>query len=185
MGTTILVALIFFILGLFGNYLANWTSVPLAQKYRKWGDDRAQKKASKSIRNSRRRIEKLEKKIKTITGYIQNPASLNVFAFGKIAGGMYFIFGAFFFSFFMLLINSSFFAVLPIPEKIISLITPIVELFSLLGFAVAIIYAKNMLDMLDSISDYPKIEPSIRQQISDLQEVIKGMEQKGPEIQQK
>ena len=35
------------------GYIVVWTSGPIAQKFRKWRDDRAQKKAMESVKNAK------------------------------------------------------------------------------------------------------------------------------------
>jgi len=164
------------------GYFINWTSGPIAQKFRKWRDDQAQKKASKSVKNAKLRIERLEKNLSKLTGYTQNPASLNIIIFRGIITSLCLLIYGIFFSFLIIVINSDLMSTLFIPlipfitKGIINITSSIVAILILVVFYAAIEVSFSTLKLLEDFLIFKKIEANTQKQIADLQEVIKKFE---------
>jgi hypothetical protein len=174
LGITLLVGFIFFLLGLFGNYFANWTSAPLALKFRKWRDDQAQKKASNSIKNARKRIEKLEEELKKYSDYYQNPTTINAMAYLYIAGILLATVFALLGCFTFFLQMQAMWTNIPIDLYLL-----VYCLWIITSFMAAIYAATSMFGLMQKLSDFPKKEVGMRKEIADLQEVIKKFEAAG------
>jgi hypothetical protein len=181
MGQVILLLFIGFVLGTLGNYIVNYTSSPLAQKYRKWRDDQAQKKAMESFKNAEKRIETLGRDLKTITVYIEFPVVLNAVTFKNYA-----LMAIYFTS--ALISGFSFFipyGTNPISNKWI--IIQVIQVFeaSLFVLSVIMIYlsAFKIVTLMDKITYILPNEEKFSKQLAELQGYLDGMEQKGVEVQ--
>lgn len=174
LGITILVGVIFFILGLFGNYLVNWTSAPIAQKFRKWRDDRAQIKAKKSVKNAKKRIEKLESELQILSYYRQYPFALIAQTYKSFSlmvacfAGLLLSGFAFFINYRANLFSDNW----DIFQVLGALVIPF-------GLIVILIRAFNLSARMDKVAFPTTFESTTRKQIADLQEVIKKFENAG------
>jgi len=168
------------IITLVGGYIVIWTSTPIAKKYRKWRDDRAQAKAMKSVKNAKKRIETLEQDLKILSLYIQYPVILSAYTFRNYAWMALYFANALFVGFAYFID----YGVNPISNKWIILQEILVLLvqYNLLMVALS---AFKMVTLMDKIAYFLTYEEKISKQIADLQEVIKSMEQKALETQAK
>lgn len=174
LGINILIGVIFLILGLFGGYIVNWTSVPIAQKYRKWRDDQAQIKAMKSVKNAKKRIEKLESELQLLSYYRQYPFALIAQTYKSFSLMVACFAGLLLSGFAFLIIYRA------------NLFSDNWDVFQILGalaipfgLIVIVIRAFNLSARMDKVAFPNTYESTTRKQIADLQEVIKKFENDG------
>jgi len=169
-----IVVLVTVIITLVGGYIVNWTSAPIAQKYRKWLDDRAQIKAKKSVKNAKRRIEKLESELQILSYYRQYPLALIARTY-KVFSLMVACFAGLLlsgFAFFINYVANPFLDNWDVFQVLGALVIPF-------GLIVIWIMALNLSARMDKVAFPNAFESTTRKQITDLQEVIKKFENAG------
>jgi uncharacterized membrane protein (DUF106 family) len=162
---------------LIGGFFVSWTSVPLLQKIKKWRDDQAQKIAMKSVKNAKKRIDKLEQELTILSVFIQNPTKLNAASFGSIALILLNLVIALSMGFLYLVI----FGGTPVKneETILQLFFALEVMFL---FASSAMLLRKLVTIFERASHFPEYETKTRKQIEELHAVIKKFEGKGLEI---
>lgn len=153
------------------GYLTIYTSSPLQEKFKNWRDKQAQKKAMKSVKNAKKRIESLEQDLKIISLYIKYPVILSARTFKNyalmalnFATALFVGFGYF-----------TTYGANPLSNKSGILQVIDVSLILLSLFMVALSVTK-MVVLMDKIAYLNTYDEKINKQIADLQEVIKKFE---------
>ena len=152
------------VISLIINYITQYTSIPLAQKYTEWRNKQAQKKAIESVENAKRRIEKIEKELVLIKWYVENPVAFNAFAFDMVQNLFRKIF------FFALLAVGS----VVMPDATAKLVI-LVMLFFFLFYSNGSMDAEKKVDhIFRKVKNFQVYELEMQKQIAELQEAVKN-----------
>lgn len=167
------------------NYITQYTSGPLAVKFRTWRERQKQIEAAKSIEKASRRITKLRDELANTESYVDNPAKVNIFIYRKLFQFLSLaIFGSFSWLFLEMMIDFMVYtSALDIFAYIFSFDShdpdDVIFFFSFAAktpLAFALLYlsdkSSEVLNLLRKIAEFPAYEASRERQIAELQAVV-------------